>query len=427
MSKNSLPKNLVADARGLATMALNRLGQGRTCQEALDEVLAVSCSEKSDKSLAGELFYGVCRNRRRLDYILKKFLERPASLPRGMLDILQIALHSLLYQQKIPAYAAINCAVDQISKSYGKLSAVANGFLRNVQRRKADIENPQWYLDGSFEGQAILYSVPAAAAEIWRSAYGLENALSLMRRSNRRPWSGLLPGPRATAEELAGLEKTCSARLDGGYCFAPGNLPKNALALRDAGKVFFQAPASWHILHELGLDNWNEPVWDACAGFGGKTIALLRAGVEVKLCSDISRKRLSGLAAACAKYGLKRPSLIFADASKPPVEWPGNILLDVPCSGLGVFGRRPDIDVSEKKFRELREIQGKILADAAQVLRPGKKLAYITCTLNPCENENAVRNFLAANKNFSLECEWQTPHEHPWLDGMYGAVLCRYK
>ena len=135
MSRNSLPKNLKNDARGLTLKAFRALRQGKTGQEALDGALAGSSLPQAEKNLASELFYGVCRNRIRLDYIANKFLAKPASLPAAMQDILNIALYSLLFQQKIPAYAAINSAVEQVSQSYGKLSAVANGFLRNAQIR----------------------------------------------------------------------------------------------------------------------------------------------------------------------------------------------------------------------------------------------------------------------------------------------------
>lgn len=423
MSRNALPKNLKNDARGLALRAFQALRQGKTGQDALDGALAGSSLPPAEKKLAGELFYGVCRNTIRLDYIANRFLSKPAALPPAMLDILKIALYSLLFQQKIPAYAAINSAVEQVSQSYGKLSAVANGFLRNAQRRMDELENPAWYGNGAFAGLAIYYSISALVAELWQQAYGHENAIKLLQRSNRRPWSGLLPGPNASEDVLRQLEKACDARLDNGFCFAPGNLPENALALRNAGQVFSQAPASWHILHELGLHKWHEPVWDCCAGFGGKTLALLQSGVNVELCSDVSKKRLSALGKNCEKFGVPVPKVMLADAARTPVSWEGNILLDVPCSGLGVLGRRPDIVAGREKFAELRKLQGSILAGMAAKLRPGRKLAYITCTLNPAENELAVREFLAENSNFSLCAEWQTPHGHPWLDGMYGAVL----
>lgn len=425
MSKNALPQNLRNDARGLAVRALRMLRQGKTAQEALEAAFSGTDLPQNEKNLAGELFYGVCRNRIRLDYIAGKFISRPAALPSSMRDILNIALHSLFYQQKVPAYAAINSAVEQISQSYGKLAGVANGFLRNVERHKAEIEEPGWYENGSFRGLAIYYSLPLEVAELWQRAYGRENGLLLMQRSNRRPWSGLLPSPAAAEDVLSQLGKSCGARLDAGYCFAPGNLPANALALRKAGKVFSQAPASWHILYELGLNHWQGPVWDCCAGFGGKTLALLQAGVDVDLCGDVSEKRLSRLAGNCEKFKVKVPKILPGDAAKSAISRDVHILLDVPCSGLGVLGRRPDIVASAEKFAELRNLQKSLLDGLAAKLRPGRELAYLTCTLNPAENELAVREFLAANKNFTLKSEWQTPHDHPWLDGMYGAVLQR--
>ena len=113
------------------------------------------------------------------------------------------------------------------------------------------------------------------------------------------------------------------------------------------------------------------------------------------------------------------------DAARDVVRWEGDIVLDVPCSGLGVLARRPDIamNVTPEKIADLQAIQAKLLAQAARTLQPGRRIAYITCTLNPAENENAIRAFLQTRGDFTLQAEWQTPHDHPWLEGMYGAVL----
>lgn len=413
------------DARGAAAMALKKLRTGSTCQEALSSVLLQTGLSPLEKNLVSELFYGVCRGNSRFEYILKKFLPKPQSLPAVLRDILKIAIYSLLCQDKIPQYAAINCAVEAARKNYGRLGSLANAFLRNVQRNLPDLQSPEWYGKDPFKALAIYCGLPAFIANLWKNAWGEEGAALLMRRSARRPWSGLLPAPHASLSLLDKLEEECSQRLDRGYCFAPGALPENAFALAGKGELHFMAPASWHILTRLGMDKWREPIWDACAGFGGKTLALLFAGANVALASDISSRRLGLLPGQCAKYGARTPEVVLADVADAAVRWVGDILLDVPCSGLGVLARRPDIAMTAapEKIAALRAIQAKILAGAARTLQTGRRLAYITCTLNPDENENAIRAFLEGKSDFALEAEWQTPHDHPWLEGMYGAVL----
>lgn len=423
MSKSDRKKN--ADARGVAALALKRLRSGLTCQEALASELAKTALPPMEKNLASELFYGVCRGNSRFEYILKKFLPKPDALPLPLRDILKIALYSLLCQDKIPQYAAIDCAVKSARENYSGLAGLANAFLRNAQRNLPDLETPDWYGKNPIEALAIYCGVPSFVANLWKDAWGEDTAILLLQRSARRPWSGLLPSPRLPLPLLEKLREECSQTLERGCCFAPGGLPENAPALAEKGEVHFMAPASWHILARLGIDKWKDPIWDACAGFGGKTLALLFAGANVALASDLSPRRLGGLPGQCAKYAVRTPGVVLMDAAKAAVRWDGDILLDVPCSGLGVLARRPDIamNVTPEKIAGVQAIQAKLLAQAARTLQSGRRIAYITCTLNPAENENAIQAFLRNRYDFTLEAEWQTPHDHPWLEGMYGAVL----
>lgn len=423
--KGHLHSGKAPDGRSAALEALHGLRHGLACQEALARALCAAEMPQVEKNLAGELFYGVCRSHFRLEYILKKFLPKPGSLPAPLLDILKIGLFSLLCQQKIPHYASVSAAVEAVRKNYGRLASVANAFLRNVQRNLPEISEPGWYGKERYKALATFYSIHPCISSIWLKSWGEETAVLLMRRSAARPWSGLLAAPNAPGIVTRPLEAACSLKLGKGYCFAPGRLPENAVEMSNAGHVFFQAPGSWHILDQLGMAAWPEPLWDACAGFGGKTLALLFAGAKVALASDLSSRRLIHLQPLCKRYAMRPPAAVLADAASLSLRWQGNILLDVPCSGLGVLARRPDIamNISPQKIAGLRDMQTRLLSAAARNLLPARRLAYITCTLNPAENELAIREFLNNSPGFELENEWQTPHDHPWLEGMYGAVL----
>jgi 16S rRNA (cytosine967-C5)-methyltransferase len=183
------------------------------------------------------------------------------------------------------------------------------------------------------------------------------------------------------------------------------------------------------VLGALGLaEQKSHAWWDACAGQGGKALALLERGVQVALCSDTSRGRLSRISPQCSVLALPRPHIVQANAMAPPLaRWNGHILLDVPCSGLGVLSSRPDLRrrISAGHLDGCAALQACILRQAAGCLLPGRRLAYITCTLNPAENQRQVACFLAEHADFSLAVEWQTPLEHPWMEGMYGALLAR--
>ena len=215
-----------------------------------------------------------------------------------------------------------------------------------------------------------------------------------------------------------------------GLAFAPGQMPRAVLGhdLRHwqaLGALSWQSAGSQTALLELGLECWREPVWDVCAGHGGKSMALMEWGVPVGLCTDRSATRLRGLPGQCSLLDLPQPVYCIADAVRPPVRaWQGHILVDAPCSGLGVLARRPDIRRREPQhLAELEGLQRAMLDTLAGYLQPSRELAYITCTLNPAENEQAVACLLKSHRNLRLVRQWQTSHEHGWLEGMYGAVL----
>jgi 16S rRNA (cytosine967-C5)-methyltransferase len=229
-------------------------------------------------------------------------------------------------------------------------------------------------------------------------------------------------------------EAGASAVASNGFAFAPGALPSFLLGMplsnwQAAGAVSFQSAGSLAALEALGLaERKSFAWWDACSGQGGKAFALLERGVEVVLCSDTSLNRLSRISAQCIALGLRKPRIVQADAASPPLAgWDGHILLDVPCSGLGVLARRPDLRrrITAGHFERCAALQARILRRTAGYLLPGRCLAYITCTLNPEENQSQISRFLAEHDGFTLVAEWQTPLEHPWLEGMYGALLER--
>lgn len=439
-----------ADARDLAVRALTLMDAGMPVQAAVDGVLSTSALAPRERRLVAELVYGCARERIRCDAILGRLLRKPEGLPRPMLYCLAIAVHSLLFQTRIPAHAAISEAVRQVGRLYGqRLGRVANGVLRSLQRLGDAPLDVAWYVDGrdapalrSWRAACRFWSLPDSIADLWRDAYGEEAALALMRRSFARPWTGIRinaqhPKARALREALeVSVPEAERANIGPwGLAFAPGSLPEEALGeplarLREQGLLDFQSAGSQAVLLELGLSQWQQPVWDACAGVGGKSLALLEAGVPVRLASDMSAKRLELLLATLARRGAAQTAVTLADAARPPLRrWQGNILVDAPCSGLGVLARRPDIRFPGRRdgaaLRIYAQTQQCILAALAARLESGCELAYLTCTLNPAENEAVVERMLSQDRGLELLRTWTTPLTHPWLEGMFGAVLRR--
>lgn len=448
-SRGGASKRRAADGRAAAVRALELMDAGMPAQAAVESVLSASTLPARERRLAAELAYGCARERIRCDTIFRRLLRDPGRLPRPMLHCLAIAVHSLLFQTRIPPHAAISEAVERVSGLYGlRLARVANGVLRSLQRLGSAPQEPEWYAEAgdapeerAWRAACRFWSLPGSIADLWRDAYGEEVALPLMRRSFARPWTGIRINarhPQARELRCALLAATPEAQREPvgpwGVAFAPGALPEEALGeplqqWRAAGALDFQSAGSQVVVAELGLFAWQKPVWDACAGVGGKSRALLEAGVPVRLATDTSATRLcrlpgSPLASASAV------AVALADATQPPVRrWDGHILVDAPCSGLGVLGRRPDIRFpgrrSKTVLRAYPETQGRILQALSRRLGPGRELAYLTCTLNPQENEGVVQSLLAEDKGLELLRSWTTPMEHPWLEGMFGALLRR--
>ena len=166
------------------------------------------------------------------------------------------------------------------------------------------------------------------------------------------------------------------------------------------------------------------PLWDACCGYGGKSALAAEQGAHVGFCSDASWQRLRQLPEHFQRLQLIVPPLALADCRRPPVrQWEGNILADVPCSGLGVLARRPDIRRHTGRMADFPQLQYDIALALARCLLPGRCLVYMTCTLRPAENEQVVQRLESAG----LRCleQLQTPHDHPFMEGMFGAVLQR--
>ena len=448
----SLPckiRKLSPTARHCALWALLLADSGMTAQQALPAALSsasitASSSEASglapvERNLCSELVYGYLRTELRIAFILSRVLPRPQSLPRPLLHVLGLAVYGLLFQDKVPDHAAVFSAVETAQALYGQgLARVANGALRSVQRLAGAPMHEDFYLSkgaeaGCAEHMGLFYSLPLWIMGHWYKHYGRDAALQLARRSFERPWSAVRVNAQHSAaaalrEDL--LASGGEAVGQWGIAFAPGAQPaavcgKTLHALQSEGALSFQSAGSQLVLEELGLFVWDKPVWDVCAGFGGKTVALLERGIAVPLATDRSWQRLAGLPGQCARLGLACPSVALADAVKPPLEhWEGHLLVDAPCSGLGVLARRPDIRRRPPQEAIVHEsLQQSILRSLAARMRSGSQIAYITCTLRPNENEKQIEHLVRESDGLQVLMQWQTPHDHPWLEGMFGALL----
>lgn len=423
-------------ARAAALQALEgTLDRGLDVQAALDEVLRNCNLIPADAALASELTYGSLRLGLRIDYLLSKFLRKPAKSPLLLRRILRLAAYELLHLDKAPAYASVHWAVEAVKRGVGKgLAGVANAVLRRVAELAEAGVDPEIYRDdGCGEARYLsrLYACPEWIVELWIKDYGPETARRLLAEQAAAPalGVGLTPG-RSETEDLA--EKLASqpgllARQGFGFALPAGAAPE-FLATADPAAWRRQSFAARQALLFLDPVAWPGPVWDACAGQGGKTRLLLEAGAGPVLATDVHRGRLARLRDFLADSGANAMAVAATALHPPPLRSaPGAVLLDAPCSGLGVLSRRPDIKWKRRPqdLGPLSKLQASMLENGLNALKPGGVLAYLTCTICRRENEDAVEAILRRRRDVRETMRFFTDPEAPFGERFFASLLQR--
>ncbi len=410
-------------ARSIALEALSRcLLSGLDIQSTLDTALSARPADPRDAGLATEIAYGYLRHKGRLEYLLARFLKDPSRLPPKMRLGMGVAAYEIVFLDKVPAYASVDWAVEFAkTKPDARLSGLFNAVLRRVAELGETAHDPDFYRKDASGPEFLTrwFSCPQWIADLWRRAYGEEDALAYLEAQLNPPALGInLHGHPEADElytELAALPEVMD--IEGmSFALPPGTVfeeePEPPLAR--------QSFAARQVMERLDPSGWPGPVWDACAGRGGKTRILREKGIEV-LASDLHRGRLAAL-----EREMPDVTIFAADAATDsPPRTPGTVLLDLPCSGLGVLSRRPDTKWKRtlRDLDDLTRLQAAILDNAAAQVRPGGVLAIVTCTLNPDENQGLVRAFLATHPGASLRTEWTTPPDSPLNEFFYGALV----
>ena len=426
------------DPRTAALRIVDKVLSGTEASQALlDKGLRESSMVPSDKGLCTELVYGYLRWAARLDWDLGRFLRDPSKLPAEMRLILGLAAYEIAFLTRIPAHASVNWAVTRVRNRFGKgLGGVANGALRSFARDMKTAGDTRFsVIPDTVQRLAVVHALPEWVVRLWFDAYGEEAAMTFMRASSSQaiPALRVNAGRSGAADVLAGLCNEPGAMKAGSWGVAfPGGAPYSARKLERDGLASFQSPGVQDMLAALDMPAWQGPVWDACAGRGGKTAAMLECGVCVRLATDMNYHRIAGLPPELERLGLDVSGLSVAQADAAG-EAVGilsegvfaTILADVPCSGLGTLSRRPEIRFrrAHEDIPSLTASQDAILDAAARRLLPGGRIVYVTCTINPVENEDRVHAFLSRHTEFSLVREWRTPRDTPWNEFFYAAIL----
>lgn len=429
----ALDKTLPAGPAGQEARAMD-------IQAALDAVLSRRRMDRRDTALAVELAYGHARMRGRTAFLLSRYLKDPDGLPPPVWAAMSLAAHEMLHLDRIPAYASADWAVGRVKALAGpKLAGVANAVLRRLADEAPGLMDMDACRTPEASETTVLarhYSCPEWIVELWRKAYGHEAALRLLAAQAGPAPTGLrVNAARPDAQELFNRLASLPGCVLADFptvALAPGtDLEAAGIGLEElsaVGRLSRQSAAAQTALAGLQPQAWTGPVYDACAGRGGKTTQLLETTTHAVWAADTHRGRLRALRRECARLGLPDIPVFAASGYHPPLgRAPGTVLLDAPCSGLGVLSRRPDAKWKRtpKDVAALARIQEGLLAAAIETVAPGGRVVYLTCTLAPMENREAVDRFVARNPEARLETMREPDPASPLAEFFFAAVIRR--
>ena len=384
--------------------------------ESMGKYVNLSLSSHITDSLSREergfltaLLYTTVERKITYDYYIASLSGRSTEkITSRALNILRLGLCQILDMDKIPDFAAVNETV-KLAKNQGERSFV-NGILRAVVRSKDRLPLPD-RAKNEARYLSVLYSFPLATVKRFISYFGNEETVKLLSAFNSQSYTDLTVNTRKTtpSDLLSELQdnginaalcehSSISIRVNGGFD------PRYVPSFID-GRFFVQDSACAVSVLAAGIKE-NDTVVDVCACPGGKTfLAAILAGDGGRVYSfDIHDSKLSLVTDGAHRLGLDNVKVKARDAATVNEDMTATadvVICDVPCSGLGVLGKKPDIRYKAlEEVENLPDLQYEILSASAEYLKPGGTLIYSTCTLEKNENEGVVDRFLSENTDF---------------------------
>ena len=427
---------MIAPARRAAIDALAVIDSGDLDMGSAIAKARAGLSDERDRALLLEVVTGTLRMQAALDYQLSLRVKRPLhKLDAAVLRVLRMSGFQLLYLSRLPASAVINDAVELTRRS-GKSSAagLTNAVLRSLSRDRGALTWPP--RDNISEHLSTVQSHPRWLVDRWLDRYG-PAATEAWLAFNNEPAAMCLAVNRhvtsreALATELAeaGVRTEPTARAAHGLRVVEGR--PLATAAFTEGRFIVQDEAS-QLIGELVQPKSGATVLDVCASPGGKTLALSAAvgPTGTVIASDVRPQRVRLLARTMARCKVPNATVVHIPADGPlpfAAEAFDLVLIDAPCSGLGTIRRDPDIRWrrAPDDLARLAATQSALLSRAAELVTPGGRMLYSTCSSEPEENEHVVATFLASHSGFSLERSHQTLPFRDDLEAFFGAVIRR--
>ena len=464
--------DLDREAAFKALLAIERDGSYSNLE--LSKMLA--SDELSNKGFIREIVYGVTENKIYLDYILDKFIKKGAAKTKlQALIILRMGVYQILFMNSVPNYAAVNESVALARRFARGMDGFINGVLRNFIRNMDSASEID--VKGQLEYLSIRYSCQLKLVEELVSMLGFEHAKMLLEHAGHRPPLSIRVNvAKISVKELADRLRANGFEIEGSklsdrVLLVKGGALTEAIEYKE-GLFSIQSEESCAIADFADAKS-TELVIDLCAAPGGKAAAMAEqmlkpststepltktepgkqpststepltetepgkqpstltepltktepgiAGGKV-VALELYEHRAALIEATARRLGLENIEVRCQDAVEQIDELVGKadlVLADVPCSGLGVIRRKPEMKYRDEfDFDELVEIQKGILETGSSYLKPGGRLIYSTCTINPRENELMVKDFLKRHEEFISEKEVKLSPFDNGYDGFY--------
>lgn len=429
------PKKLLRSVRYTALEAIERINRGGAYSNLLlNELIQKNQVDGKDTALLTELVYGTISRQLLLAYEIEPFIKKAKKVDPWVRSLLQLSVYQMLYLDRVPDHAIINEAVE-IAKAKGNpgTGKFVNGVLRSIQREGVPslelIQDP-------IERLATEISLPMFLTEKFVAEIGEEETrklgLSLLepsRVSARIDLRFLTRAEAIEALEEDGIEARISELSPYGIVADRGFLAGSELFQN--GWLTIQDESSMLVAQALRIEP-GQKVLDACAAPGGKTthIAALLNGEGSVTALDIHEHKLKLVRENAERLRVSDTVVTKEmDARKAAENFASEsfdrILVDAPCSGLGLMRRKPDIKYQKKAqdFVQLSKIQLEILKNCAPTLKSGGIMVYSTCTITPEENQQVVAEFLAAHPEFE---KIELDLEQKLQPAIHEQMLCLY-
>lgn len=369
-----------------------------------------------DVAFITEIVYGVLKYKERIDYVIAKFSRiKLKKMSCWIINILRIGVYQMLFMDKVPVSAAVNESV-KLAKRYGHVYSArfVNGVLRNVSRKKSEIEYPSEEGDG-LEYLSVWYSYPMWIVKKCVDDFGYDFAKNFLKSSNEKPKFCV----RVNTTKIT-LDKLLDMFCEQGVSAVVSDISKYGLILDKAydivnnvlykeGYFTIQDESSMLVADVLN-PKCDDVVVDVCAAPGGKTthIAQMMNNTGVVYAQDLYLHKVKLIDDMADRLGLGNVRTCVCDATTVRNDLVGcadKVLVDAPCTGLGIMRRKPDIrwrkDSSD--IESIVKIQYKILDVASKYLKEGGSLVYSTCTVTKEENLGIIKKFVQQHNNFVME------------------------